>query len=415
MQQLTDQQRLKPWMGFVLFVVVLGLFLTVCSYMQANWGIFGLLGTEFLFLLIAIGYALIFKIPLKEMFPIKKFSARDFFGSLLLVSGGVLFGFLSIAVVGLLIPSSLESGDVTSISEFINNGPGYIVMILIIAVTPAICEEAIHRGAILANFRSIKKDWVIVLIMGLFFGLNHWSVLRFLNTAIMGACLTYIVVKKNNIILSSIMHFTLNFSSATLSYLSSLALMKADVAANATLSAESLKLALGSFMMICIPAPFFIVLGLLLLNPSTHKKIRFLFAGIAATVLLVCSFATTTLYSWQYLATTKVLQDNINYTVTQENTMSSPLDFEVKEDGYYLISCVAIKPQGTYSVRIENEDGSFVIEEEFPTDGAASKYYDVKTYTSTKYLEAGSYKFLIVNGKGTLGDSPTFTIQINRS
>lgn len=415
MQQLTDQQRLKPWMGFVLFVVVLGLFLTVCSYMQANWGIFGLLGTEFLFLLIAIGYALIFKIPLKEMFPIKKFSARDFFGSLLLVSGGVLFGFLSIAVVGLLIPSSLESGDVTSISEFINNGPGYIVMILIIAVTPAICEEAIHRGAILANFRSIKKDWVIVLIMGLFFGLNHWSVLRFLNTAIMGACLTYIVVKKNNIILSSIMHFTLNFSSATLSYLSSLALKKADVAANATLSAESLKLALGSFMMICIPAPFFIVLGLLLLNPSTHKKIRFLFAGIAATVLLVCSFATTTLYSWQYLATTKVLQDNINYTVTQENTMSSPLDFEVKEDGYYLISCVAIKPQGTYSVRIENEDGSFVIEEEFPTDGAASKYYDVKTYTSTKYLEAGSYKFLIVNGKGTLGDSPTFTIQINRS
>ena len=402
-------------MGFVLFVVVLGLFLTVCSYMQANWGIFGLLGTEFLFLLIAIGYALIFKIPLKEMFPIKKFSARDFFGSLLLVSGGVLFGFLSIAVVGLLIPSSLESGDVTSISEFINNGPGYIVMILIIAVTPAICEEAIHRGAILANFRSIKKDWVIVLIMGLFFGLNHWSVLRFLNTAIMGACLTYIVVKKNNIILSSIMHFTLNFSSATLSYLSSLALKKADVAANATLSAESLKLALGSFMMICIPAPFFIVLGLLLLNPSTHKKIRFLFAGIAATVLLVCSFATTTLYSWQYLATTKVLQDNINYTVTQENTMSSPLDFEVKEDGYYLISCVAIKPQGTYSVRIENEDGSFVIEEEFPTDGAASKYYDVKTYTSTKYLEAGSYKFLIVNGKGTLGDSPTFTIQINRS
>ena len=402
-------------MGFVLFVVVLGLFLTVCSYMQANWGIFGLLGTEFLFLLIAIGYALIFKIPLKEMFPIKKFSARDFFGSLLLVSGGVLFGFLSIAVVGLLIPSSLESGDVTSISEFINNGPGYIVMILIIAVTPAICEEAIHRGAILANFRSIKKDWVIVLIMGLFFGLNHWSVLRFLNTAIMGACLTYIVVKKNNIILSSIMHFTLNFSSATLSYLSSLALKKADVAANATLSAESLKLALGSFMMICIPAPFFIVLGLLLLNPSTHKKIRFLFAGIAATVLLVCSFATTTLYSWQYLATIKVLQDNINYTVTQENTMSSPLDFEVKEDGYYLISCVAIKPQGTYSVRIENEDGSFVIEEEFPTDGAASKYYDVKTYTSTKYLEAGSYKFLIVNGKGTLGDSPTFTIQINRS
>ena len=415
MQQLTNQQRLKPWMGVVLFAVVMGLFLTVCSYMQANWGIWGLLGTEFLLLLVAVVYALIFRIPLKEMFPIRKFSVRDFFGSFLLVSGGVLFGLLSVAIVGILIPSSLESSDVTGLTDFINNGPGYIVMVLIIAVTPAICEEAIHRGAILSNFRSIKKDWVIVLIMGLFFGLNHWSVLRFMNTAIMGACLTYIVVKKNNIILSSLMHFTLNFGSATLSYLSNLVLEKSGVATDTTLSVESLKLALGSFMMICIPAPFFIVLGLLLLNPSTHKKIRFLFAGIAATVLLVCSFATTTLYSWQYLATTKVLQDNINYTVTQENTMSSPLDFEVKEDGYYLISCVAIKPQGTYSVRIENEDGSFVIEEEFPTDGPASKYYDVRTYTSTKHLDAGSYKFYIVNGKGTMGNSPTFTIQINRS
>ena len=43
-----------------------------------------------------------------------------------------------------------------------------VVGFIAAVICPPICEEAIMRGAILSNFRSIKKDWVIVLIMGLF-------------------------------------------------------------------------------------------------------------------------------------------------------------------------------------------------------------------------------------------------------
>ena len=227
MQQVTNQQKIKPWMGFVLFAVLMVYFIFVCVPMQTAWGIWGLIATEVSFLVIAIVYGLIFKIPLKEMFPIKKFSAREFFGSIMLVAGGSMFGLISVGIVGVLFPSTLESGDVAAITDYISNGPGYIFLIFIIAVLPAICEEAIHRGAILTSFRSIKKEWVIVLIMAVFFGINHLSFLRFINTAILGACLSYIVIKKNNILLSSISHFTVNFAASSISYISSLLFKKA--------------------------------------------------------------------------------------------------------------------------------------------------------------------------------------------
>ena len=129
MQQVTNQQKLKPWNGFVLFAVVMVMFIFVGAQMQTAWRIYGLIATEAMFLVIAILYAVVFRIPLKEMFPVKKFKARDFFGSLFLAGGGVLIGFVSIAIVGILIPSSLEAGDVQAISEFNSGSSGYLLTI----------------------------------------------------------------------------------------------------------------------------------------------------------------------------------------------------------------------------------------------------------------------------------------------
>ena len=111
MQQVTNQQKLKPWNGFVLFAVVMVMFIFVGAQMQTAWRIYGLIATEAMFLVIAILYAVVFRIPLKEMFPVKKFKARDLFGSLFLAVGGVLIGLVSVALVGMLIPSSLEAGE----------------------------------------------------------------------------------------------------------------------------------------------------------------------------------------------------------------------------------------------------------------------------------------------------------------
>lgn len=411
MQTVTNQQKLKPWMGFVLFAVLMAVFLFVCVPMQTADSILGLVGTELLFLVMAILYGLIFKIPLKEMFPIKKFTAKDLFGSFFLVIGGSFFGLISVGVVGALFPSTVEAGDVEGLFDIITGGPGFLLLIVIIALLPAICEEAIHRGAILCNFRTIKKDWVIVLIMALFFGINHLSFLRFINTAILGAVLSYIVVKKNNMILSSIMHFTVNASATTLSYVSS-KMMSSQAGSQITgsdvasmMGGNVMMTALPAYFMLGVAAPFFVVLGLMLLNPAGHKKIRFLFAGIIAVLCFGLSIG----ISMFNTTANKVMQAQFSYRVTAENEESPAIDLDIKEDGNYTFVCVLMNAKGEYFIKITDESGNVVSQNAVPDGGA------LRTYTSVMPLEAGSYQVTVVSGRHTVGDMPSFQMQVNKN
>ena len=409
MQQLTNQQRLKPWMGFVLFTVTVAFLFFIGSAMQTVWGVAGLVATEAGFLIIAIAYALIFRIPLKEMFPIKKFTFKDFFGAAFLVGGGVSFGMISILIVGMLYPASLNGSDVKAFEMLYGEGAGYIFMMFAISLMPAICEEAIQRGAIIANFRTIKKDWVIVLIMGLFFGLFHLSALRFINTAIMGACLSYIVVKKNNILLSAIMHFSVNFLSSSYSWFVSVILngsgnrnLSEQVA---QLTPEAMKSALPSYLFMGLAAPFFIVLGLMLLNPVKHKKIRFLFAGIVTAIMFVSGVAIAA----TSLNTQTVVKTNMSYTIDIENSDSSPVEFNIADEGSYSVAVVImnVPAESQYSVRIEKANGKVVSNGMFTSSA-------FKTYTKQIGLEPGDYRLYIVNGFGTKGEKPAVSVQINK-
>ena len=66
---------------------------------------------------------------------------------------------------------------------------------IVVALLPAICEEAVHRGVIIHTMYRIRKEWLVVLIMGIYFGLFHASPLRFLPTAILGAVMSYIMLE----------------------------------------------------------------------------------------------------------------------------------------------------------------------------------------------------------------------------
>ena len=46
------------------------------------------------------------------------------------------------------------------------------VSIIVVSVLPAICEEAVHRGVIIHTMYRIRKEWLVVLIMGIYFGLS---------------------------------------------------------------------------------------------------------------------------------------------------------------------------------------------------------------------------------------------------
>ena len=193
-----------------------------------------------------------------------------------------------------MLPKSYRS-DVEGLSEYLFGSMNLPVMIAVVAVLPAICEEAMERGCVLSHFRSIKKDWVIILIMGLFFGVMHWSPLRFLNTAMLGAMLSYLMVKKNNILLPMILHFCNNFVSVILGYLGQMI----TTGQSTNLNDVNMVQLLGSYLFLSCAAPVLIVTAVMLLDKEHHKPVRFAIAGTISglmffsgvTIMTFCSLA----------------------------------------------------------------------------------------------------------------------------
>jgi len=89
----------------------------------------------------------------------------------------------------------------------------FIVLVIVVALMPAVGEELLFRGLIFGSLRSrIQVKWAI-LISALIFGLFHMSLVKFLPTAWFGAFLAYIVWRGKSIFLSMMIHFLNNFLS----------------------------------------------------------------------------------------------------------------------------------------------------------------------------------------------------------
>jgi sodium transport system permease protein len=69
---------------------------------------------------------------------------------------------------------------------------------LLMAVTPALCEETLFRGVILSGFRRLGQ-WPALLLTGLLFGLAHASIYRLLPTFFLGVLFGYAVWKTGSL------------------------------------------------------------------------------------------------------------------------------------------------------------------------------------------------------------------------
>jgi len=258
-KELSNQAKWKPWKGVVLFVIALAIVIGG-SILSIFIGTYGALVTQLGLLATAIIACLINKTPLKEVFPIKKLTVRDFFGTLLMWAGALPLGLTSAIAVGKLFPQTLENvvGGVNEIATSV-----VVIGFIITVICPPICEEAIMRGAILSNFRGIKKDWIIILIVGVMFGILHTDPVRFLNTSLLGACMAYLMVKRNNFILPMMFHLINNFVTIGISTLSStLATSAASEQAVDTSEAVSMAIdILPSMMILFCLCPMILVVG----------------------------------------------------------------------------------------------------------------------------------------------------------
>jgi sodium transport system permease protein len=135
--------------------------------------------------------------------------------SLAAVAGAILIGASAWLVVGLLVqwvlppPKEVEE----HIRRIIPSGEGkggFTFAILLVAFTPAICEEALFRGPILRGLRTRLSALGAAVATGLLFGLYHGDVWRFIPVAVLGFAFSTIALATDSIVPAMIAHFTNN-------------------------------------------------------------------------------------------------------------------------------------------------------------------------------------------------------------
>jgi sodium transport system permease protein len=83
-------------------------------------------------------------------------------------------------------------------------------MILLVAVTPAICEELAFRGFILSGLRHWGSRRRAVILTAIFFGFYHGILQQSLNATMLGVLIGYLAIKANSIWPCMAFHLTSN-------------------------------------------------------------------------------------------------------------------------------------------------------------------------------------------------------------
>lgn len=203
-----------PGLVLTLFPVVL-VILFYLSLSLVRYGMLvTLLVTEYGVLLApAVGLAVARKFPLAQTFSLRRPRWRSLLGS-------VLIGLTaSVAVAGLATRVAPPPEPMLrELQQWLQLGPKPAPLWelwLVVALTPALCEEAFFRGLMLSGLRRLGP-WAAIGISGLLFGLLHGSIYQLLPTFILGLLLGYAVWRSESIYCSVLIHALNNGLIATL-------------------------------------------------------------------------------------------------------------------------------------------------------------------------------------------------------
>jgi len=258
-----ERKPLSPLHGIMIFIITIILLIFVAAPLQMYLKMTGLALTELILLVVAVVPALLLKQDLKQVFPFKKPKMKQIFGTLLLWVGGFLTSVLISLTIAYFFPQKM--GDLTNyMSDFFSSVP-FVLTFLIVAVMPAICEETLHRGFILSTFRGVRSKWLVVLLMGLLFGIFHLDFYRFLSTAVLGALLAYIMLETENLLLPMLFHFVNN----SLSSLSSLVQSSAQAQ---TPNRNTYIVGIASYLVIGTIIPFCFLFGSKLIKAKKPEQ-----------------------------------------------------------------------------------------------------------------------------------------------
>ena len=96
------------------------------------------------------------------------------------------------------------------------NAGYFLLMVLLTAVLPAVCEEFANRGGLLTVMRSSFGKGKTILFIAIAFGLFHQNITQVFYTALLGGLLAFLVLETGSVFPAIIIHFMNNFMSVYL-------------------------------------------------------------------------------------------------------------------------------------------------------------------------------------------------------
>ena len=258
------KEKQMPGYGdlILLLCLVLLLIFYIGSFAQIKWGFGGVVIQQLIILLCPVLYAWYMKADAKKLFSIKMPGVSQ-------VAGGILFGiaaFLCAMIIGvLLVPFFPESADgLTQLDDMLTSQPA-VVLILVVALMPAIGEELLFRGFVMGTLKNKCTGVIAVLVTTLLFAAYHMSLIKMFTIGIIGFGLTYAAYKSGSIVTSMCMHFLNNLLSVLITKYPKQMQHVLPVLFKESLSASDLLLMIA-VILICA------ALGLLLLGCRKKKR-----------------------------------------------------------------------------------------------------------------------------------------------
>lgn len=217
--ELNPEQLKKPGIAAigVLYSLVALLFMFIGSRVQQNEFYSGVLITEFVLLLLPpLFYLVFFRFDLKKVARLNKIGFLQIF----IIIWAMVF---SIPIVGvfnlanLWVVKLLFGKTAVVLPPVPGDALGLLLSILVIAVSPGICEEFLFRGVIQRGFERFGAAKSILLAAFLF-GLIHFDFQKLLGTFMLGGLIGFIVYRTNSLFGGMVAHFANNATAVLASY-----------------------------------------------------------------------------------------------------------------------------------------------------------------------------------------------------
>jgi len=100
-----------------------------------------------------------------------------------------------------------------------NNVYEGVLIVFVVAVIPALSEEAMFRGLIQRSFEIKMKPFYAALITAIFFGANHFNPYGLIPLIILGLYFGYAAYMSGSILIPIILHFLNNFTAVMLYFI----------------------------------------------------------------------------------------------------------------------------------------------------------------------------------------------------